>query len=89
MANAVLVANQIGTVTETMEAMRRAARRAGASCFAPPGERRTPSSPTYRGHGADDQDRLAVAASGLPYNRLLEIETELGKAAIFENPPKA
>ena len=92
-ANAVLIKlNQIGTVTETIEAIN-LCRKAGWSYVI-----------SHRSGETEDTfiADFAVAMGGgqiktgsacrseriSKYNRLLEIEAELGKAAIFENPPK-
>ncbi|MBN1382767.1 MAG: phosphopyruvate hydratase [Deltaproteobacteria bacterium] len=92
-ANAVLIKlNQIGTVTETMEAIN-LCRKAGWGFVV-----------SHRSGETDDSfiADFAVAMGGgqiktgsvcrgervAKYNRLLEIEAELGKAAIFENPFK-
>jgi enolase len=92
-ANAVLIKlNQIGTVTETIEAIN-LCRRAGWGFVI-----------SHRSGETEDTflADFAVAMGGgqiktgsacrseriCKYNRLLEIEHELGKAAIFENPLK-
>jgi len=92
-ANAVLIKlNQIGTVTETMEAIH-LCRKAGWGFVI-----------SHRSGETEDAflADFAVAMGGgqiktgsasrseriAKYNRLLEIESELGKAAIFENPLK-
>ncbi|NPU85531.1 MAG: phosphopyruvate hydratase [Syntrophaceae bacterium] len=92
-ANAVLIKlNQIGTITETMEAIS-LCRKAGWGYVI-----------SHRSGETEDTflADFAVAMGGgqiktgsacrseriAKYNRLLEIETELGKAAIFENPLK-
>ncbi|HEC99410.1 MAG TPA: phosphopyruvate hydratase [Proteobacteria bacterium] len=89
--NAVLIKlNQIGTVTETIEAIQ-LCRRAGWGFVI-----------SHRSGETEDafMADFAVAMGGgqiktgsacrseriAKYNRLLEIETELGKSAIFENP---
>ena len=90
-ANAVLIKlNQIGTVTETVEAIELAARPAG-----------TMSSPIGPGETEDTfLADFAVAMGGgqiktgsasrseriAKYNRLLEIEADLGGAAVFGSP---
>ena len=92
-ANAVLIKlNQIGTVTETIEAIN-LCRKAGWGYVI-----------SHRSGETEDTflADFAVAMGGgqlktgsacrseriCKYNRLLEIEQELGKAAIFENPLK-
>ncbi len=92
-ANAVLIKlNQIGTVTETMEAIN-ICRKAGWGFVV-----------SHRSGETEDTflADFAVAMGGgqiktgsacrseriAKYNRLLEIEAELGKSAIFENPFK-
>ena len=92
-ANAVLIKlNQIGTVTETVEAIE-LCRKAGWGYVI-----------SHRSGETEDtfMADFAVAMSGgqiktgsacrseriAKYNRLLEIEWELGKAAVFENPFK-
>ncbi len=92
--NAVLIKlNQIGTVTETIEAIH-LCRKAGWGYVI-----------SHRSGETEDTflADFAVAMSGgqiktgsasrseriAKYNRLLEIEVELGKAAVFENPLKA
>jgi len=93
-ANAVLVKlNQIGTVTETMEAIA-LCRKAGWGFVV--SHRSGETEDTFiadftvaMGGGQIKTGSACRSERIAKYNRLLEIETELGKAAIFENPLKA
>ena len=81
--------NQIGTVTETVEAIACAARRGGAMSspiargnrgLLPRGLRRGVGGGQLKTGSAARSERLCK------YNRLLEIESELGGAAEFRSP---
>jgi enolase len=90
-ANAVLIKlNQIGTVTETMEAIA-LCRRAGWRYVV--SHRSGETEDTFladfavaMGGGQIKTGSLCRSERVGKYNRLLEIEGELGKAAVFENP---
>ena len=90
-ANAVLIKlNQIGTVTETVEAIA-LCRKAGWNYVVShrSGETGAHSWRTSRSRWAAGRSRPARRAGSeriAKYNRLLEIEAELGKAARFESP---
>jgi len=90
-ANAVLIKlNQIGTVTETMETIA-LCRRAGWRYVV--SHRSGETEDTFLadfavavGSGQIKTGSLCRSERVAKYNRLLEIEGELGKAAVFENP---
>jgi len=90
-ANAVLIKlNQIGTVTETMEAIA-LCRKAGWRYVV--SHRSGETEDTFladfavaMGGGQIKTGSLCRSERVAKYNRLLEIEGELGKAAVFENP---
>ena len=90
-ANAVLIKlNQIGTVTETMETIA-LCRRAGWRYVV--SHRSGETEDTFladfavaMGGGQIKTGSLCRSERVAKYNRLLEIEGELGKAAVFENP---
>ncbi len=90
-ANAVLIKlNQIGTVTETMEAIS-LCRKAGWGFVV--SHRSGETEDTFiadftvaMGGGQIKTGSACRSERIAKYNRLLEIEAELGKAAIFENP---
>jgi enolase len=92
-ANAVLIKlNQIGTVTETMEAIA-LCRKAGWGFVV--SHRSGETEDTFiadftvaMGGGQIKTGSVCRSERIAKYNRLLEIEAELGKAAIFENPLK-
>jgi enolase len=92
-ANAVLIKlNQIGTVTETMEAIH-LCREAGWGFVI--SHRSGETEDTFladfavaMGGGQIKTGSASRSERIAKYNRLLEIESELGKAAIFENPLK-
>jgi enolase len=92
-ANAVLIKlNQIGTVTETMEAIT-LCRKAGWGFVV--SHRSGETEDTFiadftvaMGGGQIKTGSVCRSERIAKYNRLLEIEAELGKAAIFENPLK-
>ena len=92
-ANAVLIKlNQIGTVTETMEAIA-LCRKAGWGFVV--SHRSGETEDTFiadftvaMGGGQIKTGSACRSERIAKYNRLLEIEVELGKAAIFENPLK-
>jgi enolase len=92
-ANAVLIKlNQIGTVTETMEAIA-LCRKAGWGFVV--SHRSGETEDTFiadftvaMGGGQIKTGSACRSERIAKYNRLLEIEAELGKAAIFENPLK-
>jgi enolase len=92
-ANAVLIKlNQIGTVTETMEAIA-LCRKAGWGFVV--SHRSGETEDTFiadftvaMGGGQIKTGSACRSERIAKYNRLLEIEFELGKAAIFENPLK-
>lgn len=92
-ANAVLVKlNQIGTLTETIEAIH-LCRKAGWGFVI--SHRSGETEDTFladlavaMGGGQIKTGSLSRSERIAKYNRLLEIEAELGKAAIFENPLK-
>ena len=92
-ANAVLIKlNQIGTVTETMEAIS-LCRKAGWGFVV--SHRSGETEDTFiadftvaMGGGQIKTGSACRSERIAKYNRLLEIEAELGKAAIFENPLK-
>jgi len=90
-ANAALIKlNQIGTVTETMEAIQ-LCRQAGWSFFI--SHRSGETEDTFladfavaMGGGELKTGSVCRSERIAKYNRLLEIEAELGKAAVFNNP---
>ena len=92
-ANAVLIKlNQIGTVTETMEAIT-LCRKVGWGFVV--SHRSGETEDTFiadftvaMGGGQIKTGSVCRSERIAKYNRLLEIEAELGKAAIFENPLK-
>ena len=92
-ANAVLIKlNQIGTVTETMEAIA-LCRKVGWGFVV--SHRSGETEDTFiadftvaMGGGQIKTGSVCRSERIAKYNRLLEIEAELGKAAIFENPLK-
>jgi enolase len=92
-ANAVLIKlNQIGTVTETMEAIN-LCRKAGWGFVV--SHRSGETEDTFladfsvaMGGGQIKTGSACRSERIAKYNRLLEIEAELGKSAIFENPFK-
>jgi enolase len=92
-SNAVLIKlNQIGTVTETIEAIQ-LCRRAGWSFVI--SHRSGETEDTFladfavaMGGGQIKTGSVCRSERIAKYNRLLEIEAELGTAAIFENPLK-
>jgi enolase len=92
-ANAVLIKlNQIGTITETMEAIN-LCRKAGWGYVL--SHRSGETEDTFladfavaMGGGQIKTGSVCRSERIAKYNRLLEIEAELGKAAIFENPLK-
>ncbi|MGV8078575.1 MAG: phosphopyruvate hydratase [Syntrophales bacterium] len=92
-ANAVLIKlNQIGTITETMEAIA-LCRKAGWGYVL--SHRSGETEDTFladfavaMGGGQIKTGSVCRSERIAKYNRLLEIEAELGKAAIFENPLK-
>jgi enolase len=92
-ANAVLIKlNQIGTITETMEAIA-LCRKAGWGFVV--SHRSGETEDTFiadftvaMGGGQIKTGSVCRSERIAKYNRLLEIEAELGKAAIFENPLK-
>ncbi|OGP52923.1 MAG: phosphopyruvate hydratase [Deltaproteobacteria bacterium RBG_13_51_10] len=92
-SNAVLIKlNQIGTVTETMEAIQ-LCRRAGWAFVI--SHRSGETEDTFladfavaMGGGQIKTGSVCRSERIAKYNRLLEIEAELGKAAVFENPLK-
>jgi enolase len=92
-ANAVLIKlNQIGTVTETMDAIA-LCRKAGWGFVV--SHRSGETEDTFiadftvaMGGGQIKTGSVCRSERIAKYNRLLEIEAELGKAAIFENPLK-
>jgi enolase len=92
-SNAVLVKlNQIGTVTETVEAIQ-LCRRAGWAFVI--SHRSGETEDTFladfavaMGGGQIKTGSVCRSERIAKYNRLLEIEAELGKAAVFENPLK-
>ncbi|OIP86878.1 MAG: phosphopyruvate hydratase [Syntrophaceae bacterium CG2_30_49_12] len=92
-ANAVLIKlNQIGTLTETIEAIH-LCRRAGWGFVI--SHRSGETEDTFladfavaMGGGQIKTGSLSRSERIAKYNRLLEIEAELGKTAIFENPLK-
>ena len=87
-ANAVLIKlNQIGTLTETLDAIQ-AAHRAGGrrSCPTAPARPRTPPSPTFPSPSTPDRSRPAhrpAPTAWQKYNQLLRIEDELFDAAQY------
>ena len=93
-ANAVLIKlNQIGTVTETIEAIH-LCRKAGWGFVI--SHRSGETEDTFladfavaMGGGQIKTGSASRSERIAKYNRLLEIESELGKAAIFENPLKS
>jgi enolase len=93
-ANAVLIKlNQIGTVTETMEAIA-LCRKAGLGFVV--SHRSGETEDTFiadftvaMGGGQIKTGSACRSERIAKYNRLLEIEVELGKSAIFENPLRA
>ena len=89
-ANAVLIKlNQIGTVSETIQTMRSARRPDGAtSSRIAPARPRTLHSRLHGRHGRrPDQDWFRCRGERIAkYNRLLEIEMELGDNAVFFAP---
>jgi enolase len=92
-SNAVLIKlNQIGTVTETIEAIQ-LCRRAGWTFVI--SHRSGETEDTFladfavaMGGGQIKTGSVCRSERIAKYNRLLEIEAELGKAAVFENPLK-
>ena len=92
--NAVLIKlNQIGTVTETIEAIR-LCRKAGWGYVI--SHRSGETEDTFladfavaMGGGQIKTGSLCRSERIAKYNRLLEIEAELGPGAVFENPLKA
>jgi len=92
-SNAVLIKlNQIGTVTETIEAIQ-LCRRAGWAFVI--SHRSGETEDTFladfavaMGGGQIKTGSVCRSERIAKYNRLLEIEAELGKAAVFENPLK-
>ena len=90
-SNAVLIKlNQIGTVTETMEAIQ-LCRRAGWAFVI--SHRSGETEDTFladfavaMGGGQIKTGSVCRSERIAKYNRLLEIEAELGRAALFENP---
>jgi enolase len=90
-ANSVLIKlNQIGTVTETMEAITRC-RQAGWSFVIShrSGETEDPFIADFAvamGGGQLKTGSVCRSERIAKYNRLLEIEAELGKSAVFSNP---
>jgi enolase len=92
-ANAVLIKlNQIGTITETLEAIN-LCRKAGWGYVI--SHRSGETEDTFladftvaMGGGQIKTGSVCRSERVAKYNRLLEIEAELGKAAIFENPLK-
>ena len=92
-SNAVLIKlNQIGTVTETIEAIQ-LCRRAGWAFVI--SHRSGETEDTFladfavaMGGGQVKTGSVCRSERIAKYNRLLEIEAELGKAAVFENPLK-
>jgi len=92
-SNAVLIKlNQIGTVTETIEAIQ-LCRRAGWGFVI--SHRSGETEDTFladfavaMGGGQIKTGSVCRSERIAKYNRLLEIEVELGKAAVFENPLK-
>ena len=92
-SNAVLIKlNQIGTVTETIEAIQ-LCRRAGWAFVI--SHRSGETEDTFladfavaMGGGQIKTGSLCRSERIAKYNRLLEIEAELGKAAVFKNPLK-
>ena len=92
--NAVLIKlNQIGTVTETIEAIR-LCRKAGRGYVI--SHRSGETEDTFladfavaMGGGQIKTGSLCRSERIAKYNRLLEIEAELGRGAVFENPLKA
>ena len=90
-ANAVLIKlNQIGTMTETMEAIH-LCRQAGWGFVIShrSGETEDPFIADFAvamGGGQLKTGSVCRSERIAKYNRLLEIETELGKAALFGNP---
>ena len=89
--NAVLIKlNQIGTVTETMEAIQ-LCRRAGWGFIISHRSGETEDSfiadfAAAMGGGQIKSGSVCRSERAAKYNRLLEIEAELGASAIFENP---
>ena len=78
--------NQIGTVTETLDAVRMASRRAATrrssrTARARPRTRRSPISRSARPPARSRPDRQAGPTAICKYNQLLRIEEELGAAA--------
>jgi len=92
-ANAVLIKlNQIGTVTETIEAIH-LCREAGWGFVVSHRSGETEDSfladfAVAMGGGQIKTGSASRSERIAKYNRLLEIEAELGKAAVFENPLK-
>jgi enolase len=92
-ANAVLIKlNQIGTVSETMEAIA-LCRKAGWGFVVSHRSGETEDAfiadfTVAMGGGQIKTGSVCRSERIAKYNRLLEIEAELGKAAIFENPLK-
>jgi enolase len=92
-ANAVLIKlNQIGTVTETMEAIALCCKAGWGFVVS---HRSGETEDTFiadftvaMGGGQIKTGSVCRSERIAKYNRLLEIEAELGKAAIFENPLK-
>jgi enolase len=91
--NAVLIKlNQIGTVTETIEAIN-LCRKAGWGFVISHRSGETEDSfiadfAVAMGGGQIKTGSLCRSERIAKYNRLMEIEMELGKAALFENPLK-
>ena len=83
--NSILIkVNQIGTITETLEAIELARRNGYTSIISPPlaAKPKTPSSPTSRWPPAPARSRPARASRTdriAKYNQLLRIEEELGQ----------
>jgi enolase len=92
-ANAALIKlNQIGTVTETIEAIH-LCRKAGWGFIISHRSGETEDSfladfAVAMGGGQIKTGSVSRSERIAKYNRLLEIEAELGKAAVFENPLK-
>ena len=90
--NAVLIKlNQIGTLTETLEAIEMAQRRRldAPSSRTAPARPRTPRSPTSSSRWAPARSRPGAPSRServAKYNRLLRIEGELGDAARYPGP---
>jgi enolase len=90
-ANAILIKlNQIGTVTETLDAIGLASRHGYRAVIS---HRSGETEDTFiadlavaTGVGQIKTGSVSRSERIAKYNRLMEIEVELGKAAVFENP---